>query len=128
MFILYIALRVVDGDVNIPVLFDEISKEKDIEVDKIADYVVRKTFDLIKDEELKEFLKDWRSKQGKFFNENNMRNWFREQRRIQVDDSRIRDFIIQLISYKFIKESDTLKGPRAYEMTDMLIQYLKAKR
>ena len=126
LFVLYVALRITLGE-NPTKLFEKITAGEDVEVENIADYVIRKTYETIDNDELKVFLEDFYSVHGKIFDKNDIEEWGR-QNLGQIDDHDIRRFIDNLELNNFIKQVESIDKKRQYQMTGMLVKFFKPKK
>ena len=126
LFVLYVALRITLGE-NPTKLFKKITAGEDVEIENIADYVIRKTYETIDNDELKVFLEEFYVSHGKIFDKNDIEEWGR-QNLGQIDDHEIRRFIDNLELNNFIKQVESIDNKRQYQMTGMLDKFFKPKR
>ena len=126
LFVLYVALRITLGEKPTK-LFKKITTGEDVEIENIADYVIRKTYETIDNEELKVFLEEFYVSHGKIFDKNDIEEWGR-QNLGQIDDHDIRRFIDHLELNNFIKQVESIDKKRQYQMTGMLVKFLKPKK
>ena len=126
LFVLYVALRITLGEKPNKII-QKITAGEDVEIENIADYVIRKTYETIDNDELKVFLEEFYVSHGKIFDKNDIEEWGR-QNLGQIDDHEIRRFIDHLELNNFIKQVESIDKKRQYQMTGMLVKFLKPKK